>query len=360
MKTFSFLLLKFSLLLMLAAGSITAYAQSDVTQNAKPVKLSDVREEALKRAKAARDLRAELAKSGNSISGIATEQLVNMDRENNSWLKSVVEKYGWLGTSLVGEDGEAAAFLLARLAMQDRSLQKKCLELLQEAVKNGEAPAAQPDSLAKQMSMIVGGTAALPPGASVKYGDGVQMKTTQTSLSVKYPELREQLLKRMVDDQRVRTDLQKKYNGTFTPAAFEEMKKIDEENTAWIKPLIKQYGWLGKSSVGADGATAAFLIIQHAPDDEFQKNSLELLRKAYRDGEASGDQYALMTDRARMKEGKPQIYGTQTRITKDGKFEMLPIEDEANVDQRRAAVGLGPLAEYVERMRQMYQKRKSE
>ncbi len=96
--------------------------------------------------------------------------------------------------------------------------------------------------------------------------------------------------------------------------------------------------------------------MQHTQDDEFRKTSLELLRKAYKDGEARGDQLALMTARVLMREGKPQIYGTQPIIIKDGKIEKLPIEDEANVDKRRAEVGLGPLAEYIERMRQMYSK----
>lgn len=175
----------------------------------------------------------------------------------------------------------------------------------------------------------------------------------------KLPELRAELLKRMASDQQARMDLIKKYNGMIPAAAMDEMKKIDAENTAWIKPLMKQHGWLGYSLVGADGATAAFLLVQHTADAEFRKSSLELLQKAVKDGEARGDQLALLTDRFLVSEGKPQRYGTQTKVTKDGKFEMPPIEDEANVDKRRAEVGLGPLAEYVESMRQRYSKPKN-
>ena len=141
-------------------------------------------------------------------------------------------------------------------------------------------------------------------------------------------------------------------------AAWEELRKIDAENTAWIKPLMKQHGWLDNSFVGVDGA-AAFLLVQHTQDAEFRKSSLELLQKAVKDGEARGDQLAFLTDRVLMLEGKPQRCGTQNRVTKDGKFEVPLIEDEANVDKRRAEVGLGPLAEYIERMRQMYSKSKN-
>lgn len=122
---------------------------------------------------------------------------------------------------------------------------------------------------------------------------------------------------------------------------------------------MKQYGWLGSSLVGFDGAMAAFLLVQHTQESEFRKSSLELLQKAVKEGGARDDQLALLTDRFLISEGKPQRYGTQTRITKDGKFEVPPIEDEANVDKRRAEVGLGPLAEYIERMRQAYSKPKN-
>jgi hypothetical protein len=50
-------------------------------------------------------------------------------------------------------------------------------------------------------------------------------------------------------------------------------------------------------------------------------------------------------------EGKPQRYGTQF---KGGKPQ--PIEDEANVDARRKAIGLNTMAEYAKDMERMYGK----
>lgn len=60
-----------------------------------------------------------------------------------------------------------------------------------------------------------------------------------------------------------------------------------------------------------------------------------------------------------MREGKKQIYGSQI-ITdpKTGKDTMAPIEDFANVDKRRAAVGLQPLEEYVSQWGIVYKKQK--
>ena len=53
-------------------------------------------------------------------------------------------------------------------------------------------------------------------------------------------------------------------------------------------------------------------------------------------------------------EGKPQVYGTQVKEWKGKEPVLQPIEDEANVDKRRAEVGLFPLSEYRELLKKMY------
>jgi len=175
--------------------------------------------------------------------------------------------------------------------------------------------------------------------------------------TVKKPELREELLKRLAADQKIRMELNQKYKGSLPPEELEAMTKLDKENTAWIKQKMSKHGWLGTSLVGMDGAQAAFILVQHAVHDaEFQKQALELLHKAVADGEAFPVHLAFLTDRVRLAQGKPQVYGTQTRVTKEGKFEVPPIEDEANVDKRRADVGLEPIADYIQKMRQRYDK----
>lgn len=39
---------------------------------------------------------------------------------------------------------------------------------------------------------------------------------------------------------------------------------------------------------------------------------------------------------------------------KDGRLVLYPVEDSAGLDARRAAVGLMPMAQYVEMLRAMY------
>jgi hypothetical protein len=40
---------------------------------------------------------------------------------------------------------------------------------------------------------------------------------------------------------------------------------VDEDNLAFLKPLIDAKGWLGSDLVGEDGAHACWLLVQHAP-----------------------------------------------------------------------------------------------
>ncbi len=51
---------------------------------------------------------------------------------------------------------------------------------------------------------------------------------------------------------------------------------------------------------------------------------------------------AYLSDRVAVAEGRPQKYGTQFQGPKP-----MPIEDEARVDERRAALGLESMADYA-------------
>jgi hypothetical protein len=73
----------------------------------------------------------------------------------------------------------------------------------------------------------------------------------------------------------------------------------------------------------------------------------------HKKGQAPGDAVALLTDMTRVAEGQRQLYGTQI-IIEDGKLVVQPIEDEARVNERRAALGISTLAEYIARVKQAY------
>ena len=176
------------------------------------------------------------------------------------------------------------------------------------------------------------------------------------SPSFRMPRLRQELLKRVSEDQRIRNELIKKGIDHPDQALLDQMNRIDAVNTARIKVIIKQYGWPGPKLIGRDGTDAFFLLAQHG-DPAFQKKVLPLVQKAYQRGILTGQSYALFSDRVLVGSGKLQIYGTSARPIDqwNGREPVFdPIEDEANVDKRRAKVGLMPLSEYREFLKQLY------
>lgn len=143
--------------------------------------------------------------------------------------------------------------------------------------------------------------------------------------------------------------------GESVPAeVMARMDSLDRSHADRLKALIDAHGWPRPDQVGTDGVGAAFLIVQHATHDPaFQERSLEWLRTAYADSAATGQQVALLTDRVRVQQGKPQLYGTQARI-QDSTIVFRPIADSAGVDARREALGMMPLGEYARLLRKMY------
>ncbi|HEX8332155.1 MAG TPA: DUF6624 domain-containing protein [Segetibacter sp.] len=127
-----------------------------------------------------------------------------------------------------------------------------------------------------------------------------------------------------------------------------QMAKADSINTIKVTKILDEYGWLGRDKVGSTGSLTLFLVIQHAPY-KVQKKYLPMLRAAVANKQASASHLALLEDRVALAEGKKQIYGSQVgQDQATGKSTLSPLEDPDNVDKRRAEVGLGTLATYLQ------------
>ncbi len=129
----------------------------------------------------------------------------------------------------------------------------------------------------------------------------------------------------------------------FPILAMEEKNVV--QNIEKLLPLLDQYGWPTATQVTEIAAAGAALIINHA-SYELRAKYFPMLKEAFEKGEAQPLRFAKMQDRLLVEEGKEQLYGTQI------KFEELvrspfPIKDPENVDKRREAIGLGPLAPYL-------------
>ena len=123
------------------------------------------------------------------------------------------------------------------------------------------------------------------------------------------------------------------------------INKMDSIDLIQVKEILDRDGWLGADVVGNTGNSALFLVIQHA-DLKTQEYYLPMMKEAVKKGNAQPANLALLIDRIEMRNGRPQIYGSQVNM-KDGKYVFYQIADESNVNKRREEVGLDPLEVYA-------------
>ncbi len=150
-------------------------------------------------------------------------------------------------------------------------------------------------------------------------------------------ELRDELLQLLEDDQAERLE----------GADFGG----DAPRTERLAEIIDEHGWPGYSLVGEEAEDAAWAIAQHSDHDvEFQQYALHHLVVAAEADDASPGNVAYLTDRVAVNLGEPQVYGTQVACGEDGPAPVVPIAEEASVDDRRADASLPPLADYYAEM----------
>jgi hypothetical protein len=129
-------------------------------------------------------------------------------------------------------------------------------------------------------------------------------------------------------------------------AIWQRIGAIDAANTAYVKAVLPADGWFRSRRDGADVAHNAWLIVQHSPDQAFQRLIALRMRPMVASGDARGADYALLYDRTEMAAGRPQLYGSQMTCI-GGRWQAAQTLDPAKLDDRRAVMGLPPMAEYM-------------
>jgi hypothetical protein len=164
------------------------------------------------------------------------------------------------------------------------------------------------------------------------------------------PELRTEIAVRVAADQAVQRELSDHIQaGQPVGTAVARRDSVFNANLEWMRLILAQHGWPGRRLVGDEGSHGAWLLLQHADrDSALQNTALHLLESAVRSGDASPRDLAYLTDRVRVAEGRPQIYGTQLEYDGRGCASPKPSEEPAQLDARRASVGLEPVAQYVQ------------
>jgi hypothetical protein len=181
----------------------------------------------------------------------------------------------------------------------------------------------------------------------------------------KDPNVRE-LLRRTLVDQAIRASLSafqgSAVYGQARPTAalraydefiFNRMCMADEDNLAWLKEKIARSGWFDISRYGAAADNAAWLLVEHADGDPaYQAWVAVLLESKVAAGDTDPANFANLSDRIAVRNGRPQRFGTQAECVQ-GQWLAPRIEDPDGLDARRAAMGLEPYRDQLARRKHL-------
>lgn len=125
------------------------------------------------------------------------------------------------------------------------------------------------------------------------------------------------------------------------------MAVVDCANAEWLRGQLQTLDWFDKTTFGPIADNAAWLIAQHADRSRsLQRDVLGRLQRLAPQGRTDPSNVAYLADRLATADGQAQLYGTQGTCAPEGGWRAAPIQDEANVDERRRSIGLPPMAAY--------------
>ena len=168
-----------------------------------------------------------------------------------------------------------------------------------------------------------------------------------------YPGLQTELLAREKVDQDARAKCTSGTAEEQVKCFGEILRTIDEPNTKRLEMIFDQVGFPDTAKVGKDGMQAFMILLQHSPSHDLRVRALRPITKAFKNKEMPPMAYANFVDRLRLHQGKKQLYGTGFEL-KDGKMELSPTHDLKDLEKRRAKIGLPPMSEAIQMMKEIY------
>lgn len=157
--------------------------------------------------------------------------------------------------------------------------------------------------------------------------------------------IKEELIARSILDQEARRALMASPN---EKELSHRALRVDTDNTDYMRSLLATCGWPKRSLVGEEAAKAAWLLTQHADmDPQHQVAAARLMKHAVLAKEADPARLALLVDRNRRLSDQPQVYGMQFYTAQDDVIRFFDIVTPAQLDARRAEIGLEPFFCYA-------------
>jgi hypothetical protein len=133
-------------------------------------------------------------------------------------------------------------------------------------------------------------------------------------------------------------------------AAFQ---RVIRRNFPIVQRILDTYGYPTYTLVGQESSNHYFTLVQHSDfKQDFQQRVVKIMRREVKTKNASGKQYAFLTDRIAITKGEPQVYGTQVLMS--GNSTVKPCIAPAKLNKRRKSVGLEPIEEYLKKCNELF------
>jgi hypothetical protein len=128
-----------------------------------------------------------------------------------------------------------------------------------------------------------------------------------------------------------------------------QQKSIFKNHIPILKKIYSQIGYPTIKLVGKEKSNKYFTLVQHSDSDvQFQKEMLIEITKEVKKGNVNAKNHAFLTDRVKLAQQKPQVYGTQVYYnTNTGQVFPKLLIDSINVNKRRKEIGIESLEEYL-------------
>ena len=130
-------------------------------------------------------------------------------------------------------------------------------------------------------------------------------------------------------------------------------QRVIRTNFPIVENILKVYGYPGFDLVGVESSDRYFTLVQHSDFNlPFQKKALRLMKRQVSRKNASGKNFAFLTDRIQINNGDLQTYGTQ--IIMSGDTKLKPTKNIENLNSRREKVGLPPIENYLAKCNEVF------
>ncbi len=120
----------------------------------------------------------------------------------------------------------------------------------------------------------------------------------------------------------------------------------DAENLKKVDSILEVHGWLGMSKIGDKASSILSRIVLHSSVED-RERYLPVIEASVQAGESSPQDFAILVDKILLGENQKQRYGTQF-MEIDGRNQVLTIEDPETLENRRKALGLSSIHDYLQ------------